>query len=312
MHRVVFMGSPEFAVPALRRLCELSVQVVGVVSQPDRPAGRGRKMTPPAVAVHARSLGLDLFQPHKVRDGQLRQWLLERNPDLAVVAAYGRVLPAAVLDAPRLGCVNLHASLLPRWRGASPIQRAIAARDEQTGVCLMSMDEGLDTGDVYARRHINIAHDDTASSLSARLSALSAELLGYCLEDLLQSRLQAHAQSSEGVTYAPLLSKSEGAVPWHQSAEMVHAHVRAMTPWPGAWSTLITSNERWKFFAEELRTDPRSGVAGQVLAIEPGRVLIAADSGSVWFTELQRPGKRKMAASDALRGGHVGVGECFQ
>ena len=310
MHRVVFMGSPAFAVPALQRLTELPVTVVGVVSQPDRPAGRGRKMTPPPVAAEALRLGLPLYQPRKVRDGQLQRWLDELAVDVAVVAAYGRILPLAVLETPRLGCVNLHASLLPRWRGASPIQRAIASQDASTGVCLMAMDEGLDTGAVYAKVETQITQQDDAASLSERLSQLSASLLEAELVSLLEGRLSAVPQPSEGVTYAPLLTKDEGAVPWTEPASRVHAHIRAMNPWPGAWSQLV-GGERWKFFPAGLSLDERSGAAGELLHISAEGALIGTGEGSIWLRQLQRPGKRRMDAADALRGGHVAVGARF-
>ncbi len=314
--RVVFMGSPEFAVPSLEALVTRApdVRVVGVVSQPDRPAGRGRKLTPPPVKACALAHGLDITQPVKVRNGDLQRWLAEREADVAVVAAYGRILPAAVLETPRLGCVNLHASLLPRWRGASPIQRAIAAGDAASGVCLMQMDVGLDTGAVLARVETPISLDDTAATLSARLSTDAAELLLTHLPKLHAGALSATPQPDEGVTFAPLLTKADGRVPWSAAAPAVHAHVRGMTPWPGAWTTLAGAPERWKVFPPGLtaRARDHGELPGTVLSVQGDTVTVATGDGVLDVGELQRPGRRRMAAGDALRGARLGATARFE
>ena len=312
--RIVFMGSPAFAVPALAALVHAAdVEVVGVVSQPDRPAGRGRKLRPPPVKAYAVEQGLLITQPRKVRNGDLQRWLAERNADVAIVAAYGRILPQAVLDTPRLGCLNLHASLLPRWRGASPIQRAIAAGDAASGVCLMQMDAGLDTGAVLARIETPITTEDTAESLSERLSTDGATLLVRSLPALFSGQLTAVVQPEEGITYAPLLTKQEGKVPWHLDAERVHAHIRGMTSWPGAWSTLVQSPaETWKVFPPGMRVvESEPAAPGTLIRIKAERVTIACGDGALELHELQRPGRKRMGAGSAVRGARLQVGAQF-
>jgi len=310
--RVVFMGSPAFAVPALAALVDEmpGVTVVGVVSQPDRPAGRGRKLRPPPVKRFAEARGLRVLQPRKVRDGALQAWIAGLEADVAVVAAYGRILPQAVLDTPRLGCVNLHASLLPRWRGASPIQRAIAAGDAAAGVCLMQMDIGLDTGAVLARVETPIGLDDTAETLSERLSTAGAGLLVEQLPALLAGQLTPTPQPELGVTFAPLLTKAEGEVRWDLPANQVHAQIRAMTTWPGAWTTLADSpGEKWKVFPPDMRwQEEDAGAPGEVMRVKGEAVTIACGRGALVISELQRPGRRRMGAGSAFRGARLGVG----
>ncbi|MCO4760562.1 MAG: methionyl-tRNA formyltransferase [Myxococcales bacterium] len=312
--RVVFMGSPDFAVPALEALVGMGpgVEVVGVVSQPDRPAGRGRRLRPPPVKVCAMAHGLHITQPKKVRDGTLRKWIADLDADVAVVAAYGRILPQSVLDTPRLGCVNLHASLLPRWRGASPIQRAIASQDEASGVCLMQMDVGLDTGAVLARVVTPITANDTAATLSDRLSADGAALLVDALPKLVAGELVAQPQDDDLATLAPLLTKDEGQIPWHLPAAAVHAHIRAMTTWPGAWTRLVGgSDEKWKVFPTDAQVTGASGVPGTVLAVQAETVVVACGEGAIALGELQRPGRRRMGAGSALRGARLAAGAQF-
>ncbi len=313
--RIVFMGSPEFAVPALATLVDAmpDVTVVGVVTQPDRPAGRGRKLQPPPVKRFAVARGLNVYQPVKVRNGELRRWLADLDADVAVVAAYGRVLPQVVLDTPRLGCVNLHASLLPRWRGASPIQRAIAAGDTDAGVCLMQMDPGLDTGAELARVVTPILASDTAESLSERLAADAAKLLMRSLPALLAGSLDAQPQPDDGVTLARLLTKRDGQIDWQRSAQQVHAQIRAMTPWPGAWTTLSDApDETWKVFPTDMHCVGQDGApAGTVVAIKGEQVTIACGRDALVLHELQRPGRRRMGAGSALRGARLVVGTSF-
>lgn len=232
--RLVFMGSPDFAVPVLEALAR-QYTIVGVVTQPDRPAGRGRQLRPPPVKVCAEQLGLAVLQPERLRDpdamAQLRAWA----PDLIVVAAFGQILRPDVLELPPHGCLNVHASLLPRWRGASPIQAALLAGDTQTGVTIMKMDAGVDTGPILAQRVAPIAPDDTAASLSSRLASLGAELLIETLPAYLSGSLQPTPQPAQGVTYAPLLKKEDGRLDFHKTAHELERQVRAMNPWPGAW-----------------------------------------------------------------------------
>lgn len=307
--RIAFMGSPDFAVSALAALLECDVQVVGVVTQPDRPAGRGQNLQPPPVKVFAQTHGLPVHQPERVRKGRLAAWLNEHQVDLAVVAAYGRLLPDDALAAPRLGCVNLHASLLPRWRGASPIHRAIAAGDAQSGVCLMRVVKELDAGPVLARVAVDIEQDDTAATLHDKLAIAGAGLLRNQLGPLLAGRLHPVAQQPEHVTFAPPLRRDEGQVDWHRPASALHRHIRAMAPWPGAWTQRAPGGDRWKVFPDGLEVVHVAGAPGTILHIQGQAVIVACGQDALRLASLQRPGKRRMAAADALRGARLGEGE---
>lgn len=306
---IVFFGSPPFAATILRALVESGSDVRGVVCQPDKPAGRGQQLRPPAVKTYAESVGLAVHQPHKVRDGALATWLRNQHVELAVVAAYGRILTQEVLDVPRLGCVNVHASLLPRWRGAAPIARAIAAGDAESGVCLMQMDAGLDTGAVLAEARVPIAADDTTPTLEARLAHSGAQLLLANLPRLLRGELVAVPQPAEGVTWAPPLQKSEGRLDFRHSARQLAAQVRAMQPWPGAFFGVAGSDEDWKVAAEGLLWDDQPAAVGVVAAVDRQRLWLGCGSGRLGIAALQRPGKAMTAAADVMRGFRRGVGE---
>lgn len=232
--RIVFMGSPDFAVPSLRALADV-YPIVGVVTQPDREAGRGRTLVAPPVKQAALELGLLVIQPEKLRAPEAVEQLKAWVPDLIVVAAFGQILRPAVLDLPRHGCVNVHGSLLPRWRGAAPIQAAILAGDKETGVTIMKMDSGVDTGPMLSQRAMPIKPDDTAGSLFERMSALGAELLMESLPGYLDGLIQPRPQPDEGVTYASMLKKEDGLLDFTLSAEELARHVRAFNPWPGAF-----------------------------------------------------------------------------
>ncbi len=235
--RVAFLGTPEFAVPSLAALLEIA-EVPLVVTQPDKPSGRGLALAPPPVKAFAQARGLHVLQPPKARDGTLRDALRGLALDFALVVAYGKILPADVLAAPRLGCVNVHASLLPRWRGAAPIQWAIVSGDAETGVCLMQMDVGLDTGPVLARRATPIDENETGGELSARLSLLAGELARAELPRFARGELVAAPQTEQSVTHARLIEKPDGALDFSQPAQAVHDLARGFHPWPGAFSAL--------------------------------------------------------------------------
>ena len=232
--RVVFMGSPDFALTSLRLLAQ-HYQVVGVVTQPDRASGRGRELKAPPVKLLAQELNIPIMQPQKLRDPEAMQQLTEWNPDLIVVAAFGQILKKDVLDMPRYGCINIHASLLPRWRGAAPINAAVLAGDEETGVTIMKMDVGLDTGPMLAMKRIRIKPDDTAGSLFEALSTLGADLLIETLPSYMDGKLTPQPQPEEGATYAPMLKKEDGRLDFTQPAVELERRIRAMNPWPGAW-----------------------------------------------------------------------------
>lgn len=301
--RIAYIGSPEFAAIGLRALLHARVPVVAVVCQPDKPAGRGNELRAPAVKTVALEHDLPLLQPIKVRDGTLAAWLREQNPELIVVAAYGRILGPDVLNLAPRGCVNVHASLLPRWRGASPIARAIAAGDTQSGVCLMQLDEGLDTGPVLARTEVPILQTDTTATLELKLAQAGAELLLAELHNLAEGKLKPQPQPELGVTLAPPLDKQEGRIDWQRPAAEIHALIRAMQPWPGATTQpRDAGGEVWKIFADGLELGVETGEPGQLLRLDRDGVWIACGQGSLRLASLQRPGRRAMAAADVARG----------
>jgi len=288
--RVIFMGTPEFSVPVLRALAARH-EVACVYSQPPRPAGRGKAERKSPVQVVAEELGLPVRHPLSLKSAAEQEAFAVLNADVAVVVAYGLILPQPVLDAPRLGCLNIHASLLPRWRGAAPIQRAIMAGDRQTGVCIMQMEAGLDTGPVLMRRAAEIGAEETAAGLHDRLSVLGAELIVQAL-DLLP--LPAEPQPAEGVTYAAKIDKAEARVDFTRPAAEVDRLIRGLSPFPGAW--VEVAGERVKLLRSRL-------AEGQG---EPGQVLhgftIACGEGAVEVLEAQREGKRPMPVGEVLRG----------
>ena len=296
--RVVFFGSPEFAVPSLRAIAERH-DVVAVVSQPDRPAGRGGKLQPPAVKVLAGDLGLRTLQPTKLRDGTLARELAALAPDVFVVVAYGRILPPDLLAVPRLGPWNVHASLLPKFRGAAPIQWSIVRGEQETGVAIMRMEEGLDTGDVAAVLRESIRPDDTAGSLSARLSTLGAQLVVETLPAIEQGTVILAKQDDAQATFAPPLSKADGQLVFTDAAEVVSARARGVDPWPGA--TLLLQGEVAKVFGPAVVEG--TGRPGEVLGLRSQGLAIACGSGVIAFAEIQLPGRKRMPAK-ALLAGH--------
>lgn len=282
--RLAFAGTPEFAVSALNALHAAGHDIAAVFTQPDRPSGRGQKLTASAVAQRASTLNLPLFKPEKFRD-EAQQQLRALKVDLMVVAAYGLILPQTALDIPARGCLNIHASLLPRWRGAAPIQRAILAGDTETGVTLMRMEAGLDTGPMLLRGSLPITAEITAGELHDQLAALGAQLI---VQQLAQTQWPQTPQPAQGVTYAPKLSKEEARVDWSRSAAEVVRAIHAYNPWPGAWSEL--GGERLKLLRAQER--PESAEPGRVISVGEQGLHIGAGQGSVLVTELLRPGGR--------------------
>jgi methionyl-tRNA formyltransferase len=303
--RALFFGTPEFAVPCLSAVAELcDVQLV--ITQPDRPAGRGMKLAPPPVKVRAAELGLHVIQPTKVRTPEFASQLRAAGADLAVVVAYGRILTPEVLAAPRLGCVNVHASLLPKYRGAAPIQWAIVHGERETGVCLMQMEEGLDTGPELARASVMIGPNETAGELAERLSKLGAELLRRELPRFWAGELTPVPQP-EGATLAPMLKKEDGALDFAQSASAIHDRVRGLSPWPGAHAWLesgAAARERVKIHRTRVQSaqSPTAAPAGQILGSEADGVLIACGQGVLTICELQFEGGKRLSATAALAG----------
>lgn len=315
--KLVFAGTPEFAAVALAHLQAAGHDIVLVLSQPDRPAGRGMKLHPSPVKQFALAHGMAVAQPRSLRlDGKYRddalaarQALEAARADAMVVAAYGLILPQWVLDMPRLGCFNIHASLLPRWRGAAPIHRAIEAGDAATGVTIMQMDAGLDTGDMLLAQSLPILPSDTTGSLHDRLAELGGQLMVQVLAQAVAGRLQAVPQPVDGVTYASKIDKAEAAIDWSQPAPTIARRVRAFNPFPGA-STRF-AGEMLKIWAVEVGDgEPQaSQTAGQIVAITTAGITVAALQSTLLITELQRPGGKRLASAEFLRGCPLQVGQ---
>jgi methionyl-tRNA formyltransferase len=297
MMRVVFAGTPDFSVPILQAVLDSSHSVVAVYTQPDRPAGRGRKLTPSPVKQLAVQHQLPVFQPPTLSATEAQQELAALKPDLMVVVAYGLILPQAVLDLPRRGCVNLHASLLPRWRGAAPIQRAILAGDRQSGVCLMQMEAGLDSGPVLAEVRTEITDEDSGGTLHDRLSRLAADLLARHLDDLERGVLEPMVQDESLVTYASKLDKSEANIDWQQDAAQLERRVRAFNPWPVAQA---------KYQGQVLRVwsakaiDGAAGTPGSVVAAGKQGIDVVCGKGCLRLLTIQMPGGKPLSAADFL------------
>jgi len=292
------MGSPDFALPSLRSLAN-AYDVVGVVTQPDRASGRGRRLKSPPVKIVAQELGIPIMQPEKLRTPEAMEQLRAWNPDLIVVAAFGQILRKDVLDLPRFGCLNVHASLLPRWRGAAPINAAILHGDEETGVTIMKMDVGLDTGPMLARRSIRLTRDDTAGSVTGTLSHLGAELLIETLPDYLSGKITPTPQPQEGTTYVPMLKKEEGRLNFTRPAEELERRVRAFNPWPGAFMD----------FDEALLKVHHSQAVVETGKAEVGQRLVYRDQpavgtggGLLILDEVQPAGKKSMSGKSFLAG----------
>jgi methionyl-tRNA formyltransferase len=308
--RVVFMGTPDIACPTLQALASSpDFQVIAAVVQPDKPKGRDLKLQPPPVKELTLRLGLPVLQPERARNETFLGQLRELRPDLVVVLAYGQILPQALLDIPAHGCLNIHTSLLPRWRGAAPIQWAILAGDAQTGTTIMRMDAGLDTGGIVALRPTPIGPDDTAQTLHDRLATLGAELLVETLPRYVRGELPPQPQPAEGVTYARKLSKDDGRLDWSQPAAVLHRRLRAFTPWPGTF-TFLPAEPRpqlLKVWRAELAVG--AGAPGEVLAADKSGILIACREGALRLLELQREGARRLAVADYLAGHPITAGQ---
>jgi len=297
------MGTPEFAVSSLAACFELG-DVVAVVTQPDKPKGRGNTLAAPPVKELALSRGVPVLQPVKLRTPPFSEELRTFAPDVCVVTAYGRILPKDLLDLPPKGCVNVHASLLPRFRGAAPIQWAIAHGDAETGVSLMVMDEGLDTGPVLAMKRLPIPADETSASLHVKLAALGGEVLRECLPAYLRGELKPVPQPSEGVVLAPIIDKDQGRLDLTKPAVELERRLRAFTPWPGAFTTL--GGKLLK--VHRMRAAGSTGTPGTVLAANMDGIEVACGEGSLVLLEIQPEGKRVMSAADFLAGHKLAPG----
>ena len=315
--RVAFAGTREFARVALDALHADGFDIALVLTQPDRPSGRGLKLQPSPVKSLALAHNWPVAQPRSLRlDGKYpddaaaaRQALIDARPDVMVVAAYGLILPQWVLDLPRLRCLNIHGSLLPRWRGAAPIHRAIEAGDAQTGITIMQMDAGLDTGDMLLTEAVSIGPDDSTARLHDRLAALGGRMIVQALHQAEAGTLTPVAQPAEGVTYAHKVEKSEAAIDWRQPAAQIAARIRAFDPFPGASGTI--GGETIKLWSARSSAAVGSHAPGTVVSAGPDGIAVAAGAGIVTVTELQRAGGKRLAAADFLRGFAIEPGQAF-
>lgn len=304
--RIVFLGTPDFTLPLLEACAALG-ELVAVVAQPDRPVGRSGAPQPPPSKLWAQARGVEVLQPLKVKNGALAALLAARAPDVAIVAAYGRILPKDALEAPRLGCLNVHASLLPALRGAAPAQWAIANGLARTGVTLMQMDEGLDTGDIRLQRELELAPDETAETLLPRLGALGADLLMEGLPQLFAGTLPRRPQQHEAASLAPILSREDGRIGWGRTALQIDQRRRGFTPWPGAWTTL--AGKQLKVHASLPLPERTARPPGEVLRAAAAGLDVACGEGTVLrLLELQPENKKRMPAQAFLSGHPVAAG----
>lgn len=307
--RIIFAGTPEFAVRSLTALLETRHEVVAVYSQPDRPAGRGRKLAPTPVKALALEHSIPVFQPVSLKDEEAQQILASHQADLMVVVAYGLILPQVVLDTPRLGCINVHGSLLPRWRGAAPIQRAIWQGDKETGVTIMQMEAGLDTGPMLLKTRLDIAPDDTAHSLHDKLAAQGGEALKQAVDALAEGSLAPEVQNDTQANYAEKLSKAEAEIDWSKEATFIDRCIRAFNPWPVSWTTLNGETVRiWQAIPETTHSELAPGT---VISADKTGLRIACGKGVLCIKNLQLPGKKALSVVDILNSGksHFIAGE---
>ena len=307
--KIIFAGTPVFAAMALDALIQAGYEIVMVLTQPDRPAGRGMKAAASAVKLLAEQHHLALLQPLTLKTDGIQQQLQALHADVMVVAAYGLILPQAVLDIPRLGCLNIHASLLPRWRGAAPIQRAILAGDRETGITIMQMDAGLDTGDILLTHNVEITPDDTTQSLHDKLSVCGARSIVEALMLLPQEKLAPVLQDETQACYAAKITKAESEIDWRHSAQQIDRMVRAFNPNPGAYAHF--RDMALKIWQAEALEDGNAGKPGEIVAVDRAGITVACGSGLLRIAMVQKPGGKKMSAADFLAGNPIEPGEYF-
>lgn len=305
--KIVFMGTPDFAVPILQRLVQDGYCVSHVVTQPDRPRGRKRKLTPPPVKVAAEQLGIPVFQPEKLADEEVVQTFLAFEPDLVITAAYGQLLPEAVLQAPAFGCINVHASLLPKYRGGAPIHWAVINGETETGITIMYMVKELDAGDMLAKRAIPIANTDHVGILHDRLSQLGADLVSEILPPFFRGELKAIPQDNQAATYAPNIRRADEYINWRKSATQLYNQVRGLHPWPVATTTW--QGKALKIWWAEVEEGNPSAEPGTIIAIDKTGISIATGEGVLKLTQVQPAGKKSMTAHDFICGAKIEVGE---
>lgn len=306
--KIIFAGTPVFAATALDALIQQHHDIVLVLTQPDRPAGRGMKVTASAVKLSAQTHGLKLLQPQSLKDNAIHEQLRETNADLMIVAAYGLILPESVLTLPRLGCLNIHASLLPRWRGAAPIQRAILAGDHETGITIMQMDAGLDTGPMLLKESIAIAHNDTAQTLHDKLSQLGAHAIIKALTLMQQNRLIPTTQDEALACYAAKISKNEALIDWNKTAAQIDRTIRAYNPAPGAYTTF--RGYAIKIWQASIITRG-ADQPGKIIAIEREGIIVACGTGLIRLEMIQKSGGKRLSAAEFLAGFKLHPGDSF-
>jgi methionyl-tRNA formyltransferase len=310
--RIIFMGTAELSCASLQRLSsDKTFQIVAVVTQPDKPKGRDLKLTPSPVKVLAEKMGLSVIQPLKACDEQFLAKLRELKPDLMVVVAYGQILPQAMLDLPLHGCLNVHTSLLPKYRGAAPIQWAIANGETETGVTIMKMDAGLDTGPMLATRRTPILATDDSARLHDRLAQLGAELLADTIPGYVGGNILPQPQPAEGSTYAAKIKKEDGRIDWNQPAVRIWNRVRAFTPWPGAFTFLSIGEKAQLLKIWKVEVAERAGRAGEILSADRTGILVGCGQGALRILELQREGGKRLTAEQFLAGFPIKAGEGF-
>ena len=305
--RIVFMGTPEFAVPSLEALLKSDDEVVGVVSQPDRPKGRGQTLAPPPVKIIAQQAGIPILQPLKIRTPDFLEALAAWKPDLIAVTAFGRILHTPILTLPPMGCVNVHGSLLPKYRGAAPVQWAVINGETETGITTMLMDEGMDTGAMLLQESIPILPDDTAESLAPRLASLGGRLLVDTISRLKAGTITPVGQDHEHATLAPLLKKEDGAIDWTADARSIANRIRGLSPWPGAYT--FYGQERWNIWKAVAAQAPAQGQPGTVLAVTKQSLTISTGGGALEVLELQAANSKRMSIAQFLAGHRVNPGE---
>ncbi|MGG0844229.1 methionyl-tRNA formyltransferase [Peribacillus simplex] len=301
MTKIIFMGTPDFSVPVLKRIIDEGYDVIAVVTQPDRPVGRKKVLTPPPVKVEAEKQGIPVYQPEKIREKEELEKIIALNPDLVVTAAFGQILPNELLDAPKYGCINVHASLLPELRGGAPIHYSILQGKEKTGITIMYMAEKLDAGDILTQAEVAIGEEDNVGTLHDKLSKVGSDLLAETLPKLLNQELQAIKQDEDQATFAPNIKRSEEKIDWSKSGEDIYNHVRGLNPWPVAFTTLDGSI--LKIWQAKKLEDGNLAVPGTIIDVQnDGFIVSTGNETAILVTELQPSGKKKMPAKDYLRG----------
>ncbi|MFC5712200.1 methionyl-tRNA formyltransferase [Thalassorhabdus alkalitolerans] len=306
--KILFMGTPDFSVPVLQRILKEGHEVVGVVTQPDRPKGRKKTLTPPPVKVEAEKHDLPVFQPEKIREKDQLSPILETNPEIVVTAAYGQLLPNELLDAPLYGCINVHASLLPKYRGGAPIHQAIIDGEKESGISIMYMVEKLDAGDVLSQVRVPIDEKDTVGTLHDKLSEAGADLLSDTLIKIKEGTIQAEPQNENKVTFASNIQRGQELLDWNKTGEELYNQIRGMNPWPVAYT--VYNEKPVKIWWAEKTASPKKGKPGEVLSIEENGIIVGTgDDTAIKIKELQPSGKKRLKASDYLRGAGTALKE---